>query len=119
MRFSCPFLLSSLLLLSACQTSSVREPATLVSADEMTLARIKEVLAGAVGRADIHLGAGDLTASSTITVLPPPPGPNETNSPAMPVSFDLETNGRDCFLVQRDSGKSYRLHDVPCEAADA
>ncbi len=102
---------------AACQTAGPPVPAMLESADDMTLARIKAVLAEAVGRADIRLGPEDLTSMSSVSVLPPRPGPHETHSTAMPTVFDLVTNGKTCMLVRRESGKSYRLDDVACRAA--
>ena len=107
------------LLTGACQTSGATRPATLETADEATLARVKAVAAEAVGRAQIRLGEGDLTETSTLTVLPPPLGPNETSSPAMPAVFDIVTNGEDCFLVSQSTGQSYALDGVGCVAAES
>ncbi|MEQ8557196.1 MAG: hypothetical protein RIB03_02675 [Henriciella sp.] len=106
------------LLTSACQTASGRAPAHLQTADEATLSRVKAVLSKAVGRAQIKLGPEDLTESSTVSVLPPPLGEHETHSTAMPTVFDLVTNGGDCYLIARESGRSYRLDGVDCEAVE-
>lgn len=106
------------LALSACQTGTAMTPAMLETADESTLARIKAVLAEAVGRAYVQLGESDLTTGSTVTVLPPPLGPNETHSPAMPAVFELVTNGSDCFLVRQKTGESYALDGVSCVAVE-
>ena len=106
------------LLTGACQTSGATRPATLETADEATLARVKAVAAEAVGRAQIRLGAGDLTETSTLTVLPPPLGPNETASPAMPTVFDIVTHGSDCLLVNRSTGEQFMIEGVSCVAVE-
>lgn len=100
----------------ACQTASTQEPATLNAGDEATLSRIKATLSEAVGRAQIKLGPEDLATSTTISVLPPPLGPNETHSTAMPTVFDIVTNGKSCFAIRRETGNSYRLDGVSCTA---
>lgn len=104
--------------LAACQTGTDMTPATLERADDATLARVKSVLAEAVGRANIQLGQDDLSANSTITVLPPPLGPNETASPAMPTVFTLVTNGSACFLVRQKTGETFELQGVDCAAVE-
>ena len=111
--------LASLLLVCACQTASSRVPATLENTDESTLSRVKAILADAVGRAQIHLGPEDLSTSTTLSVLPPAPGPQETHSTALPSVFDLVTNGEDCFLVSRNSQESYRLKGIGCRPKPA
>ncbi|WP_300380184.1 hypothetical protein [Henriciella sp.] len=100
---------------AACQTGGERVPATLTSPDEATLASVKEVLSDALGRARIRLGPEDLTASTSLSVLPPPLGPNETRSPAVPTHFDIVTNGSACFLVRQETGESYRLDGISCQ----
>lgn len=106
------------LLTGACQTNAATRPATLESADESTLARVKAAAAQAVGRAQIRLGQEDLTETSTLTVLPPPLGPNETASPAMPTVFDIVTHGSDCLLVNRATGEQFRIDGVSCVAVE-
>ena len=106
------------LLTGACQTSASTRPATLETADEATLARVKAVATNAVGRARIKLGEGDLTKTSTLVVLPPPLGPNETASPAMPTVFDIVTHGRDCLLVNRSTGEQFKIKGVSCVAVE-
>lgn len=103
---------------AACQTGTAMTPATLEDADDATLARVKETLSTAMGRANIKLADGDLTERTSVSVLPPPLGPNETNSPAMPTVFDIATNGSDCFLIHRETGERYRLEDVSCVAVE-
>ncbi|MEM5518453.1 hypothetical protein WNY37_15965 [Henriciella sp. AS95] len=109
--------LASLNLLTGCTTAQTSQPATLTRSDDATLSRVKSVLAEAMGRQNIRLGAGDLTEETSVTVLPPNLGPLETNSPAIPVPFDIVTDGRHCFVVRRETGEKYRLSDVDCVAA--
>ncbi|WP_428408755.1 hypothetical protein [Hyphococcus sp.] len=111
-----PGLLATAILTGGCETVATQTPAVLERADAETLDRVKSVLAGAVGRATIELGAGDLTQSSTVSVLPPPLSPREDRSMAAPVLFDIMLMGEDCYLVRRDSGESFRL-PVACRAA--
>lgn len=107
------------LFVSACQTGTTMTPATLESADDADMAVVKAVLSEAVGRATIELGAADYSTATSVTVLPPPLGPNETSSPAMPAVFDIVTNGEDCFLVSQSTGQSYALDGVGCVAAES
>ena len=102
---------------AACQTGSGRVPATLVNPDEATLSNVKQVLSEALDRAQIRLGPGDLANTTTLSVLPPPLGEHETNSPARPSLFDILTNGKDCYLVSQDTGDSYRLDGISCQPA--
>lgn len=100
---------------AACQTGGERVPATLENPDEATLADVKEVLSEALERTRIRLGPEDLGTSTSLSVLPPPLGPNETRSPAVPTHFDIVTNGSACFLVRQETGKSYRLDGISCQ----
>ncbi|WP_370235708.1 MULTISPECIES: hypothetical protein [Henriciella] len=109
--------IATLNLVTACTTAQTSEPATLTRSDDTTLSRVKSVLAEAMGRNDIRLGAGDLTEETSLTVLPPSLGPLETSSPAIPIPFDIVTDGRHCFVVRRETGEKYRLSDVNCVAA--
>ena len=112
-------LLSVPFLTGACQTTQIgvpETPAVLENSDSETLAQIKSVLAAAIGRANVELGPGDLTKSSTISVLPPPLASREDRSMAMPVIFDLKLSGKKCYAVQRDTGDAFSL-GVPCRAA--
>jgi len=99
------------LLLSACQTLAADGSATVDLADARTRAEVAEALAKAVGRAHVELGPSDGRA---VTVLPPPIGPYETNSPAMPIRFDIEKRGDACVAVRHDTGKAYPLPGVDC-----
>ena len=114
-------LLPLLLSLAACQTmagaGAVSERATVNLGEPATRAAVTEVLARAVGRARIELGPTDGPLTAIITVLPPPPGPYETNSMAMPVRFDIELREEGCVAVRHDTGQAYPLASVQCEPA--
>lgn len=107
--------LTGALLAAACQSSLASEAAVLESADAQTMAKVKSVLAGAMGTAAVELGAGDPTETPSIAVLPRPPGPNEDRSPAMPVLFDLILKENVCYAVRRDTGAAYELTGVACK----
>ncbi len=103
------------LFLTACQTAQQgAQPAVLISQDEMSMAALKATLSEAMGRASIELGAGDLTEVSTVAVLPPPLGPHEMNSPAMPELFDLMMQDGNCLLIHRKTGNTHPLDGVAC-----
>ncbi|MEQ9317395.1 MAG: hypothetical protein RLN72_16210 [Henriciella sp.] len=110
--------LAALLSLSACTTASASEPARLESPDEASISRLKAVLAQAVGQEHIRLGAGDLSIDTSITVLPPPPGPLETHSVATPVPFDIIVVTGQCYVVRRSTGERYKLTGVDCVPAE-
>ncbi|MBR9834300.1 MAG: hypothetical protein GYB42_03740 [Alphaproteobacteria bacterium] len=99
---------------SACQTAGDPVPAVLQAGDEASLVALKARLAEALERSSVELGAGDVTASPVIAVLPPPPGPLEGNSPARPILFDIVTDGVDCFIVRQDTGEQFALEGVTC-----
>lgn len=99
------------LLLSACQTLAADGAAVADLTDSRTHAQVAEALARAVGRAHVELGPSDGTV---VTVLPPPIGPYETNSPAMPIRFDIEKRGDTCVAVRHDTGKVIALPGVSC-----
>jgi hypothetical protein len=105
------------LLLIACQSSGVSlEPAVLQSNDEQTIANLKSVLADALGVSSVEIGPGDLTTQSTISVLPPRPGDYENNSVAMPVIFNMFTNGDVCIIRRQNNGEEYPLKNIACES---
>lgn len=106
----------SLILVSGCQTDGNADPvpAVLQQADETSLRQLESVLADALGRASVELGAGDVTESSVVVVLPPPLGPLEGNSPAAPELFDLVTYNGDCFVVSQDTGEQFELAGLAC-----
>jgi len=100
--------------LCACQTAETPRPAVLVRADAQTLEALKSALADALGVAHVELGAGDLTRTSAIPVLPSPPSPLEGRSPAMPILYDLAVRGEDCLAIARGSGEEIALRGVSC-----
>ena len=104
--------------LGGCQTGAALQPAALVEADAEVISKLKTALADAVGRARIELGAGDLKGASVITVLPPPPGPYETRSMALPVEFDLLADERGCYARQRGRLDLIALNGVACRILD-
>lgn len=109
--------LAGALLAAACQTGLASQAAVLENADAQTMAKVKAVLAEAMGTATIELGAGDPTQTPSIAVLPRPPSPHEDRSPAMPVLFDLILKENVCYAVRRDTGEAYELTDVACKPA--
>ena len=107
--------LASAALAGACQSVSAGTPATLAAADEETVAQIKAVLAHAMDQTKIEIGAEDLTATSVISVLPPPLSEHEDRSPATPTQFDLVIKNGACYAVRRDTGEAYELKNISCQ----
>ena len=105
------------LALSACQHSATAAPAKLADDSPDTLTALKSALSQAVNRANIDLGAGDLTEMSSVTVLPPPLTEHETRSPATPIVFDLYIKNGACVAVQDGTDTEIPLPDVPCKPA--
>jgi hypothetical protein len=101
----------------ACQSASAARPAVLTRADPATMVQLKAQLAKAMGRAQVELGPGDPTQSSTLSVLPPQPGPLEDRSLARPTPFRLEIDGATCSLVREDTGARIALAGVDCRPA--
>lgn len=93
------------------------EPAELTDDSAETRAALKASLAGHVGRQNFEFGAGSLTGTSQITVLPPLPGPFETNSPAMTKTYDLLISGETCFARRQGEDDLIPLVDVLCKPA--
>jgi len=100
--------------MSACQSAAQETPAVLVSADAETLARVRSVLAGAMNRSSVELGPGDLTQTSTISVLPPGLGPLEGRSTVVPAQFSLVLRGGRCLARRQDTGEAFDLAGVAC-----
>lgn len=103
--------------LAACQTAP--SPAVLTDASPETMATVTSVLAAAVGRAQIELGAGDPTREAVISVLPRRPGPMEGNSPAVPALFDIVLMDGDCYVQERATGEMFFLTGIECRSAPA
>jgi hypothetical protein len=105
------------LCVGACQTvgRAAVQPAVLLEEQASTLETIKQTLTGLTQQGRVTLGPGDLTRNSLITVLPPPPGPYEGNSPSMPIYFELVTDGERCYLRERGKDVLHRLPGVSCK----
>ena len=108
------FVATGSILLVACETHAALAPAVLETADDETIMALKAVLADAVGRATVELGAGDPTIDSVISVLPPPPGPGEDRSLATPTIFDLVLIDGACVVMERETGAQYPLEGIAC-----
>ena len=100
----------------ACQTTggAPLRTAILLESDEQTRALLVKTIEDLVGSGRITLGPVDLTRDSLISVLPPQPGPYEGNSPAMPIYYDLVTDGKTCSVRERAGGKTHPLPGVAC-----
>jgi hypothetical protein len=105
------------LMFGGCQAMAQPLPAVMVKADAPEMEQLRAALARAMGRASVQLGPGDPTQSSSIAVLPRPPGPQEGNSTAMPTIFRLETEGGACFVAREGGGARERVDGVQCRAA--
>lgn len=102
--------------ISGCHTVAGDAPrqAVLVADDAKARETITQVLLGATREGRVSFGQSDLTKDPLIVVQPPPLSPYEGNSPAVPVYYDLVTDGRRCFLRERKSGKTHALPGVTC-----
>ncbi len=103
--------------LASCQSlpATADVAATINLADPATRSAVTTALAGAVGRAHVELGPTDADDATTLTVLPPPPGPLETHSLALPTRFDIVAHGGQCLAVRHDTGASWPLPGVSCK----
>lgn len=101
--------------LAACDTSP--EPAVLTDASPETMIRLRDALATALGRSTVTLGAGDVTATPEVVVLPPAVTPLEGNSTAMPVVFDIILQDGDCYVRRRGTQDLVPVTDVTCNPA--
>lgn len=99
---------------AGCATADTPQQARLTSADAQSMTRVRAALATIIGRTRFELGPEDLTTSSTITVLPPPLGPMDTRSMAVPIVFDIVMIGQSCALVARDTKRTYPMDNVAC-----
>jgi hypothetical protein len=100
-----------------CATPSGPQPARLATTDAATMTAVRNVLATALGRTRFELGPEDMATSTIVSVLPPPLGPYDTRSSAVPVIFDIKKDATGCTLVAREGGKSYPLTGVECIVA--
>lgn len=92
----------------------VLELAVLDPADDAALSALRAALAQALGRSSVQLGPYEPGVSTAVTVLPPPPGPLEGNSPALPIVFDLVLRDGACVAVRRDRAQSVVLPGIAC-----
>ena len=93
-------------------------PAVLVEDGAQAREAITEVLLRVTRDGRVSFGTSDLAREPLIVVQPPPPGPFEGNSPAMPIYFDLVTDGKACFLRERPAtgaarDRADRVHPLP------
>lgn len=102
---------------AGCQhASDATVPAVLADGSETTLETLKTQLRTALGKDDYRLGADDLTETSTISMMPPPLGPNETHSTVMPIRLELMLDGDTCYAVRSDTGEKIALEGITCRA---
>lgn len=103
---------------AACQTTAdtAVKAAVLLEPNEQTRTLLENAIAEVIGPGRVTLGPVDLTRDSLISVLPPPPGPYEGNSPAMPRYFELVTDGKECFLRERGKDELRALPGTTCRA---
>lgn len=101
---------------SACRSPTAPElhPAVLADGSPATLQTLDRALFEATDEGRAKRGPGDPTRESVVTVPPPPPGPYEGNSPAMPRYFDIMTDGTACYLRDRKTRKTHPLPGVTC-----
>ena len=104
----------SVLTLGACQHNAEPVPAVLADASTETLQAVKTEMAAALGKASVTLGAGDLTQNSTLVIAPPPLGPHETRSTAVPIRYTLQMHGEICYAVREETDEMIELTNVPC-----
>lgn len=102
---------------AGCETAAMTGPARIEPLDEANLSALRAALGEALGRARVELGPENLAASSSVSVLPPPPGPLETHSLARPAVFDLVLEDGVCLAIARESGERVRLTGVGCVPA--
>ena len=101
---------------AACQTPRDPElrPAVMADAAPSTLQVLDRVLFESTKTGRGTRGPGDPTKDPVVAVLPPPPGPYEGNSTALPVYFEIVTDGNRCFVRERKSGVVHPLPGVSC-----
>ena len=111
-------LMIGIMAMAGCQHANESAvPAELTDASDETLKALHSQLVVAMDKADYKLRSTDLTTNSTVTLIPPPLGPNETHSTAMPIQLDLMLDGETCFAVRADTDQRIELVGVTCQAA--
>ena len=103
---------------AACHTveGNGQRPAVLVVDTPAARDALKTVVLATTRDGQLSFAGSDLGREPVIVVQPPPPGPFEGNSPALPVYFDLMTNGKECFARERRTGTLHPLPGVACRA---
>jgi len=116
MRLRLTSLIGLGLLTGGCQTMAPAHavPASVDVSDPQTLSHLKAALAPAVGRANIEFGPSAAARTTTLGVLPPPLGPLETHSTALPILFEVVIKDGKCLAVRRDTGTEVELTGVTC-----
>jgi len=112
-------------LIASCHTTATAtpSPAVLVSADTESMEMVKTTLAKAMNKNSVKLGAGDLTQSPTISVLPPrsyaPAGApqNQAGNFTLPTAFTLMMDGAECYFVKDGTDIKFLLNGVKCKPA--
>ena len=101
---------------AACHTveGNGQRPAVLVVDTPAARDAIKTVVLATTRDGQLSFAGSDLGREPVIVVHPPPPGPFEGNSPALPVYFDLMTDGKLCFARERSSQTLHELPGVVC-----
>ena len=109
-------LLGSAMSLAGCHTVATAAPRPAVLVEDSPAARetIKKVLLAATREGVVSFGQSDLSKDPLIVVQPPRLSPYEGNSPAMPIYYDLVTDGKTCSVRERSGGKTHPLPGVAC-----
>jgi hypothetical protein len=112
------FLVSLVLLLpvQGCRYSAYTGLAVLAEDDLHAQSRIRSAIERELGRSPVAFGPSDPDQPSRFAALPPPPGPLEDRSLALPTMFRLELRGDRCGLVREDAGTWIPLEGVRCLA---
>ena len=109
-------LLGSAMSLAGCHTVATAAPRPAVLVEDSPAARetIKKVLLAATREGVVSFGQSDLSKDPLIVVQPPRLSPYEGNSPAVPIYYDLVTDGKTCSVRERAGGKTHPLPGVAC-----
>ena len=109
-------LLGSAMSLAGCHTVATAAPRPAVLVEDSPAARetIKKVLLAATREGVVSFGQSNLSKDPLIVVQPPRLSPYEGNSPAMPIYYDLVTDGKTCSVRERAGGKTHPLPGVTC-----
>jgi len=100
--------------LASCQNMTAPQPAVLVQNDTESITLIKQALSEYLGRAQINLGAGDLTQQSFVTVLPPRVTAMEGNSVAIPQIYELQYGNGLCYVMDKPVRFAITIRGLAC-----